>query len=274
MSAEPTLPTTPGGAGLRQRRISSSQKAKLRDERVVAAAVAGEAPTLALLFHKATPAINIGIQAVNIVGPTYAKAFALGVWAYNNAPVDVIQAATGLGLCFFGGAYNASIAAIEAFHLATYSTTRAALEDIYEDVVLIREAHEEDEKKKDAGDASKGTPAEIAQRKLRVALLAVRDPQKLSIAVGGLYAGWLAVVGTLRLRFARTVTLGVSIAEMLDAPALRFGTPVLAHVVPPEYHLWLPVAIRTTAKAIAVTFAWYLQVRTTAHAVPAAKPRL
>ena len=40
---------------------------------------------------------------------------------------------------------------------------------------------------------------------MRVALLAVRDPHKLSIAVGGLYAGWLAVIGTLRLNVAKTV---------------------------------------------------------------------
>ena len=71
-------------------------------------------------------------------------------------------------------------------------------------------------------------------------------------------------------RLTRFLWPACAVAEMLDAPALRFGTPVLAHVVPPEYHLWLPVAIRTLAKAIAVTFAWYLQVRTAAHAVSAA----
>lgn len=47
---------------------------------------------------------------------------------------------------------------------------------------------------------------------------------------------------------------------MLDAPALRYGVPVLAHVVPPEFHHWLPVAVRTLAKAVAISFAWYMQV--------------
>ena len=33
-------------------------------------------------------------------------------------------------------------------------------------------------------------------------------------AVGGLYTSWLAVQGTLRLQYAKTITLGVSIAAM------------------------------------------------------------
>ena len=76
----------------------------------------------------------------------------------------------------------------------------------------------------DGGQAA--TPAEVVQRKLRLALLAVRDPHKLSIAVGSLYTAWLAVIATLRVNFAKTVTLGVSMAEMLDGPALRYGLPV------------------------------------------------
>ena len=95
---------------------------------------------------------------------------------------------------------------------------------------------------------------------MHLALVAVRDPQKLATAVGGVYAGWLAVIGTLRLEFAKTVTLGVTIAEMIDQPAMRFGLPLLAHLVPEVYHRWLPVWVRTATKAIAVAFAWYLQV--------------
>ena len=80
-------------------------------------------------------------QGVNVVGPLYLRAFRVAHTAYQTAPLDLIQAATGLGLCFFGGAYCASIAAAEAFNLATWSTTRAALEDMWEDVLLIKEAN-------------------------------------------------------------------------------------------------------------------------------------
>jgi len=68
------------------------------------------------------------------------------------------------------------------------------------------------------------------------------------------------VQGTLRLEFAKTITLGVSIAAMLDKPALRYGLPILTHAVPAEYHRWLPTAIRTLCKAVAVSIAWWLAV--------------
>ena len=254
--------------------MSSAEKAKRSEAALISSASAAALapntplPPLAVVFQQAAPALEIGRQVINVVGPAYMHTFRLAVWAYETAPLDLIQAATGLGLCFFGGAFCASIAAVEAFNLATWSTTRAALEEIYADVLLIVEANEADEKKDEDGakgagtklDVSQRTPAERAQRKLRIALMAVRDPQKLSIAVGGLYAGWLAVIGTLRLQFAKTVTLGVSIAEMLDGPALRVGVPALAHLTPAEFHRWLPVAIRTLMKLIIISFAWYMQV--------------
>ena len=158
------------------------------------------------------------------------------MWAYQTLPLDILRALLGLALCFFGGAYCTSIAAVEAFNLAGWSTTKAALEEIWEDALLIREAHEADEKKDGDGSSTTGarqmTPTEIVQRKVHVALCAVRDPQQLAVAVGGVYAGWLAVIGTLRLQFAKTVPLGVTIAEMVDEPAMRFGLPLLVHVVP------------------------------------------
>mmetsp|Transcript_6172 Transcript_6172/g.16340 ORF Transcript_6172/g.16340 Transcript_6172/m.16340 type:complete len:135 (+) Transcript_6172:84-488(+) len=47
---------------------------------------------------------------------------------------------------------------------------------------------------------------------------------------------------------------------MLDPLALRFGIPVLVHLLPPELHHWLPTAVRTCCKMVAVALAWYLQV--------------
>lgn len=222
--SEPSTPTS--SSTLRQRRPTTIEKAKARDSALVEAAAAADAPQLALLVQQhALPALRLVGQAVNVVGPLYLKAFALAHSAYKTAPLDLLEAAVGLGLCFFGGAYCASIAAAEAFHLATWSTTRAALEDIWEEALLIRDASAaDDEKHGHVTSRADATPAELAQHKLRVALLAVRDPQKLSIAVGGLYAGWLAVIGTLRLNVAKTVTLGVSSAR---AAASRAAHPTL-----------------------------------------------
>ena len=252
-----------------RRRPNSSQKRRSLDLTAIEVATKADVPALAQLMKQATPMLTHAAQAMNVVLPFYVKAFNVMYTAYMTMPVDVFHTLVGLGMCFFGGAYCASIAAIEAFAMVGWSTTRAALEEIYEDVRLIAAAHDADEqRKKTDGEPKPGAllqeakeqPVELLQRKVCMAAMAVRDPEKLTTAVAGVYAGWIAVQGTLRLEFAKTVTLGVSIAQMLDGPALRFGLPVLAHVVPPEYHRWLPTLIRTAAKAMTVSIAWYLSI--------------
>ena len=47
---------------------------------------------------------------------------------------------------------------------------------------------------------------------------------------------------------------------MLDAPALRYGVPIFARLAPPEYHHWLPVAVRTIIKTVTILIAWYMQI--------------
>ena len=282
-SADATPPSTPGGSAGRRRSLSERRsEAKVKQIEALKLAALQPPPSLAVLVNQGAPYVLKACEVLGAVAPIYWRAGRAVYDLYHFLPVDLIQAVIGLILCFFGGAYCTTIAAVEAFNLAGWSTTRDALEEIYEDVVRIREAHEEDERtsslKKNDGDpadaksATSGAaasalttmpPAEaaaLAQRKVRVALLAVKDPEKLMIAVGGLYAGWLAVVGTLRIQFAKTVTLSMSIAEMVDHPATKFGTPLLVHTVPAEFHRWIPVAIRTLTKAVIVMFAWYMQV--------------
>ena len=96
-------PSTPSNTGVRLRRVSSSEKAKQRDEELVLASAAGPVPQIAqLLQENAVPCLHLLTQAINLVGPLYLRLLALGTSFYDNAPMDLIQAATGLGLCFFG----------------------------------------------------------------------------------------------------------------------------------------------------------------------------
>jgi len=142
-----------------------------------------------------------------------------------------------------------------------WDTTRAALDDIYDDVRAIKDAAERDESVPPPKEAANGSAAaEKLKRKAMVAALAVRDPERLVHALGGVYAGWVVVQGTLRLQFARTLTLGISIAKMMDPLALRIGVPLLTHVLPAELHHWVPTAVRTCCKMVAVALSWYLQV--------------
>ena len=216
-------------------------------------------------------------MVIDLLGPLYMWMVEVLVFAYSTLPIDILEALMGLAMCFFGGTYVASIAAVEAFYMLGWDTTRSALEEIYEDVRLLKSAHDADEKKNEAGDGKADvqelSPAELLQRKMKLAAVTVRDPEKLTVAIGGLYTGWVAVQGTLRLQFAKTITMGVSIASMLDQPALRYGVPVLTHLLPAEYQRWIPTLIRTASKALAVAFAWYVQVTQMRAAARALRPR-
>jgi len=201
---------------------------------------------------------------INLVGPLYLKLWAIFLKAYETLPIELLEALMGLGMCFCGGAYCASIAAVEAFRMTGWDTTRRALRDVYEDAKPIVEAWKADDKKDDDGngkaDVLQLAPAELLQRKLAVTALAIKDPDRLMAACGGLYTSWLAVQGTLRLQFAKTVTLGVSIANELYAPASRVAVPILVGLLPPKYHHWIPAIVRTMLRATAVCIAWQLQV--------------
>ena len=53
-------------------------------------------------------------SSLHVQGPFYMKLGQLSFSAYKSLPVDLLSALTGLGLCFCGGSYCASIAAVEA----------------------------------------------------------------------------------------------------------------------------------------------------------------
>ena len=92
------------------------------------------------------------MMVLSVVAPIYLKAFQLLHAIIKVMPWDLVQALVGLGLCFFGGKYCASIAAAEAFYLTGWARTRGALGQIYTEIVLVVDANEKDDKKDDDGD--------------------------------------------------------------------------------------------------------------------------
>lgn len=205
----------------------------------------------------------IATMIIDYVGPFYVKLFQLSFRAYCELPVDLLSALAGLGLSFCGGAYCASISAIQAFKMCGWERTKAALIDIYNDGCAIYEAYVADDAKDDDGDGIRDVTRlsanDLLTRKLAVMAMAVKDPDKLNAAVGGLYTSWLAVQAVLRTEFAKTITLGVSIAAMATPYLQKVGVPVLVHVMPPAYHAWIPLIIANTARSIGVGIAWKMQ---------------
>eukprot|EP00966_Prymnesium_polylepis_P268264 6197252-Prymnesium_polylepis.3 len=198
-------------SGLRQRRTAKKEKDDERISTILSAAATAAPPAMTAYIQNAAPAINYMVQLLAAIGPFYAKAAEVCVALYHSLPMDVIELLMGLGMCFFGGTYCASIAAVEAFMLVGWDTTSAALAEIYDDALAIKAASDRDDDKQQqpppgaaSGSSDAATSAaDHLKHKAKVAALAVRDPEKLSRAVGGVYAGWVVVQGTLRLQARR-----------------------------------------------------------------------
>jgi len=224
-------------------------------------------PQIAEYIQKATPflipLINFSIAVLNIVGPLYIKAGVLIYKFLDSLPIELYRACLGLGLCFFGGSYCASIAAAEAFYSIGWPTTKRHLEDVYESALQVYEQHLLDEKSDKDGDGIADVKQlktnELFDRKVKMAAAAVQDPQKLSAAIGGLWTGWLAVQGVLRVKFARTVSLAVSCSQFVEIQLCKLLVPIGAAFVSKEFVHWLPVALNTATKVFFVFWAWKLQ---------------
>jgi len=266
---EETAPlVTPEKEGLRQRRKSPFTKAdeekKDKIDQLVLAASDKVSPQVAEWLKKAAPAIRAISQAIATIAPFYIMAAKKLYEIGNKLPWDILQAVIGLGLCFFGGGYCASIAAVEAFALTGWPTTRQALIDVYEEAANVLDANEEDDKKDEDKNGVRDIDeiddaGELVRHKLMVAAKAVRDPEKLSTAIGGISTGWLAVQGVLRIKFARVVALAISISHFIEHWVLKAAIPVVTPLLPKEARHWMPTLVKTATKTIVLAFAWYMQ---------------
>lgn len=225
----------------------------------------GAVPKAAEAINYLKPVVKpigfIATMIIDYVGPFYVKLFQLGYHAYQELPADLLMALGGLGLSVCGGAYCASISAIEAVRMSGWERTKSALLDVYTDVCAIYAAYSADTNADDDSirHVTRLSANDLLTRKLAVMAMAVNDPEKLSAALGGLYTSWLAVQAVLRIEFAKTITLGVSIATMATPYLQKVGVPVLVHVMPPAYHHWIPMLIANTARSVGVAVAWKMQ---------------
>lgn len=175
-------------------------------------------------------------------------------------PENVMYASLGFAVCFFGGIFPATIAAVEAWQLCGGAEARKCLVTLYQEAKKVQVANAEDEKKD--SNEQKQVPKEIPAQELlmRKAQLVLRtvEPEAISLGVVGLYTGWIAVLAVLRHKFARTVTLGERIGAALYEPMRRLE-PALMDVTPEEYRKWVPVGLRWACKIFAMTVAWWIQ---------------
>ena len=82
------------------------------------------------------PAIEIGIKVLLVVMAVYLLIFSMGYKVFKLLPMNAIKMVFGAALCFFGGTYYASIAAIEAFRIFGWETLRANVKIVIEQAKL------------------------------------------------------------------------------------------------------------------------------------------
>jgi hypothetical protein len=177
-------------------------------------------------------------------------------------PTDIMWVIFGFVLCFAGGLYPTLFAAIEAGRLCGWDRTEKALMDLFEQSSLVYEAEKKDDKVDENGDGEadvdKLDAKELVLRKTKLALTTM-DPGVINEAFAGLYTSWLAVFATLKIQFAATIALALSIACSMKGLLKFFKVEQSAKMIVSEpYHKWVPVIIDWTLKAIGMSIAWYI----------------
>jgi hypothetical protein len=174
---------------------------------------------------------------------------------------DLLVALYGVALCFFGGVFMTVVAAVEAAHLFGWDKISIALRKLHCEWRSARIAFEEDNRRDDDRDGVRDVDEmdarALATRRFLVLTRSV-DPEALSLALEGLSCASLAILATLRVRFAAAVTLGTGIGDVVLGMFGPAATAAMTALLPDEYDHWVPVLCRYTARYIGVTLSWML----------------
>jgi len=182
---------------------------------------------------------------------------------YKLLPMNVLSMIFGAALCFFGGTYFATIAAIEGFRQfggqALWDEIAVCWEEGGRAVVALEADSKIDANKDGIEDVNQMDFNAWSSHVTVISMVAVKDPSRLQKAVQFLCTTWLAVLAVLKFQFAKTISLCLAVAEMLEMPACRIFGPVLAVALGPDLNHWCFTIISTTIKIISVIVASYVQ---------------
>lgn len=174
----------------------------------------------------------------------------------------LLPAFLGLVLCFFGGTFMTLVAAAEAYRMCGYENSVKCIEDLVEDFRVFEEANSKDNAEDKDGDGVADVKQigsqELATRKTLLFLKTV-DPGRLTTAIAGLNSGLLAVIATLKLQFAKSITLGNAIGDIAKKPSKTYIIPALEAVMPAEYKRWAEPLVMYMIKSLCISMAWFLQ---------------
>lgn len=207
------------------------------------------------------PAINMALDVVDFIAPYIVRAFQIGAAVYSYLPITIIEALGGLAMCFFGGIYPLTVAAVEAFRVSGGEYALKCLKHIWEELVIVHQANQDDNKRDDDGDGVADihqiSKQALMSRKMALVLKSV-NPSKLLDAYGGLAQACAGVCATLKLQFAKVIALAASIADKMRPVMIQFVAPILVAIIPADYHKWVGPIIDVFCKMVAGSVAWFM----------------
>lgn len=174
----------------------------------------------------------------------------------------LVPSLIGLIMCFFGGSFMTLIAAVEAYRMIGWDHQVKLIKVLREDLRALQAANAADDKQDldndGVADVQQISSRELAQRKTVMFFKAI-DPKQLGDCVTGIQAGLMAVIATLKLEYAKAVTLGSAIGHVLEKPSETYVLPVLESMLPPDHKRWASPAMGYVIKCITISFAWFMQ---------------
>lgn len=179
---------------------------------------------------------------------------------YN--PEAVMGMFTGFMLIFFGGFFIVSMAMFEAFKQGGAETMYENFGILRQQLQHVRIANEEDNKKDDDGDGiadvKQISKEELASRKFQLIFRSM-DPHIMQLALANMWTATLSAATTVKLVFARTIALGVSIGNNIYRPLERYVIPLLIANTDPTYHKWYPMVFSYICRMIGASIAFQIQ---------------
>uniref|UniRef100_A0A0G4G8V7 Uncharacterized protein n=1 Tax=Chromera velia CCMP2878 TaxID=1169474 RepID=A0A0G4G8V7_9ALVE len=202
---------------------------------------------IAAFFDKAWPVIK---KYFEIVKQKWIK--------YNLE--ELVPFFFGLICAFLGGYYMATIAALEAFRTFGWKAISPHVKVLMEDGKKVAEALKKDHKKDDnqdnIPDVQQLKPAEYLVRHLDLLARTV-EPDRVSSAFSGLLSGTVSVVAALKLKFAKAVTLGNALAEVVQVSLRKHVVPPLKAVVPEDYKKWVEPVLLFIVRVVVMNIAFF-----------------
>jgi hypothetical protein len=241
--------------------------AELVEKNILAVSEAPQCPRkVAPYLVKIAPFAGKAVQAVEDVMPLLQKYLAVLQEYYEKLKPYRLEllfpSFLGLVMCFFGGSFLAVIAAWEAFMMCGYESTKTCVQMLIQDFQKVADANKKDDIKDEdndgVADVMQISNKALLQRKMLLFLRTI-DPQRISIAIAGINAGFLAVIATLKVDFAKTITLGNSIGSVMENPAREYVLPTVEKLLPPEYRRWAWPMISYSIRSVAISIAWFVQ---------------